>query len=172
MDLESVPEGKSGAADRSLREDSMIKPVKSAVAEAQVVRTLTASKPPLADKSTLGPDMSRGEVNLNISMSYDQLLSVAEQFPQFSLSQLANRKLKQLQTKGVEGIDDGLASFSTSRILDPDEAQSVYFSLPFFGKPPTLQLIYSTNLHPRKLDDLYTKTLKVRLSSARGDSPL
>ena len=77
-------------------------------------------------------------------LSLDTLLESANRFPQASLQLGAEKKMKQLQARQVGGCDMGIQSLCKSELLTPPEAEVVYFSLPFFAKPPVLQLLFST----------------------------
>lgn len=98
-----------------------------------------------------------------ITMSMEDLMTISEKFPQFSLIESSERKLTQLESRHVSGHIDGIASLEESNILaDINEIRSVYFTLPFFTKPPNCTLLYSTFKHRRFLDELYLQCLHNR----------
>ena len=80
----------------------------------------------------------------SFSLPVDALLRTAARFPQASLKLAADKKMKQLQARQVAGCDVGIHSLCASELLTPPEAEIVYFSLPFFAKPPTCQLLFSS----------------------------
>lgn len=82
------------------------------------------------------------------SLSTDQcsladLRATVAKFPQYSLSQLAERKMRQLglapHTRDV---------FHASQVLSQREATTVYFSIPFVSTPPQTRLVYSSTTQP------------------------
>lgn len=95
------------------------------------------------------------------SMPLLSLKKLAGQFHHSSLRQMSQRKLRQLQSRGIGGFEKGLETFRASEILVGDEAEMLYFTMPFLTKPPTLSLIYSTFRHKRELSELYRKALQV-----------
>lgn len=100
-----------------------------------------------------------------IYMDKQQLLQFASTKDQYSLKEMSARKRKQMQAKSTLLSDLGDAAvLGASSILQPQEAENLYFSLPFFTKPPNLRLIYSTVLHYRSLEELLSRTFKVNTS--------
>lgn len=95
-------------------------------------------------------------------------------FPQSSsylLTEFAKKKQNQLQVKFLvqeakaHTNSEGGNSFNAlkkSRLLLEEERDLILFSLPFFNKLPHLTLIYSTVDHRRDLEELFSKTSKVR----------
>jgi len=68
-----------------------------------------------------------------------ELHAVANKFPQYSMTKLAERKLRQLN------IDPKPSDmFNGSQIVTGRDAQILYFSLPFVSSPPKMQLLYSS----------------------------
>ena len=89
------------------------------------------------------------------SMSLDELLEVTEDLHDQSLVNFAQRKIEQLGEK-VNGVSPDLI-FCDSRVFHELEAQTLYYTLPFFVSAPVCSLIYSTELHKRGLDELYIR---------------
>lgn len=112
-------------------------------------------------------DLAPGNMNTKhqgkvIYMDKQQLLQFASSKEQFSLKEMSTRKRKQMQSKSALVSDLGDAAvLAASAILTPQEAENLYFSLPFFTKPPSLRLIFSTMLHYRSLEELLSRTFKV-----------
>jgi hypothetical protein len=97
-----------------------------------------------------------------IYMDKAQLLQQAAQRALFSLAEIGSRKRRQIQAKAVVPISEqDLAVLDSSAVLERDQAQNLLFSLPFFTKPPSCRLIYSTQQHYRSLEELLSKTQKV-----------
>ena len=97
-----------------------------------------------------------------IYMDKEQLLQFAATKEQHSLREIGGRKRKQMQSRSALPYEiRELAAFAASAILQPREVEDLFFSLPFFTKPPTLKLLYSTLLHYRSLEELLSKTFKV-----------
>jgi len=85
-------------------------------------------------------------------------------FNNYSLHDLANKKIKQLLSKHIitiNDVDDN--KFFHSDVLHENEAKDLFYNLPFFMKSPKVKKIYSTFQHNRSLDDMYAKTVKVRM---------
>jgi hypothetical protein len=117
---------------------------------------------PNNNNSSLLPDdfNTRPTKHDEITMIMDDLMNISAKFPQFSLAECGERKLNQLESRHVSGHIDGIASLEKSDILaDDNEIKSVYFTLPFFTKPPSCTLLYSTKKHRRFLDELYLQCL-------------
>jgi hypothetical protein len=108
-------------------------------------------------------DYAQGSDGEIIRMGTAQLQKLASSFRQFSLSDAGTRKRKQLQTRIAAGLDQiGYTPLRASHIIQQDEIEFLYYCLPFFSKPPTLKLLYSTHTHKRSLEELFSKTIKVR----------
>lgn len=107
-------------------------------------------------------DYAQGSDGEVIRMTTSQLQKLVSSYRQFSLSDAGTRKRKQLQARLAAGLDQiGYAPLRGSHIIQPDEIEFLYYCLPFFSKPPTLKLLYSTHTHRRSLDELFSKTIKV-----------
>ena len=83
----------------------------------------------------------------------------------FSLTNQAARRMKQIRTEMArDEATAAIAHMSMSQLLTPAEAQTLYYSLPFFAKPPSVQLVYSSaeqdgrgdNFH---LEEIYTASM-------------
>ena len=98
----------------------------------------------------------------NLSMSVEKLLHVVAKWKPLLLSDIAEKKIEQLQQKNIEGYEIPLSLLETSSILVEAEPKHVYFSMPFFTRPPNVQLLYTTKKHRRSLDELYLKTFQNR----------
>ncbi len=99
-----------------------------------------------------------------VHMSLQQLRQVVYPFRSLLLSELGARKLKQLQVRMSAGLEEqGYRALETSRIIKrgSDEVLALYYCLPFFSRAALLQPIYSTALHPRSLEEVYARTVKV-----------
>jgi hypothetical protein len=98
-----------------------------------------------------------------IYMDKQQLLQFASTKTQHCLKEISARKRKQMQSRNALPINlTDAAALHSSAVLSVDEADDLLFSLPFFSKPPSLRLIYSTVQHYRSLEELLSKTFKVR----------
>ena len=109
------------------------------------------------------PNMNTKHQGKVIYMDRQQLQQFASSKYQHSLKEISARKRKQMQ--GKSALSPNVSEFSglhNSEILTPQEADELFFSLPFFTKPPSLRLIYSTTQHYRSLEELLSKTFKVR----------
>lgn len=110
----------------------------------------------LAKETNLPEDLTK------VSMALPQLQQIASRYKSNALSEYSTRKQKQIQKKLEAGIYDiGFHALKKSRLLLPNDVESLYFNLPFFAKPPIVNLIYSTHEHRRSLEELYSKTAKV-----------
>jgi hypothetical protein len=98
----------------------------------------------------------------NLFMSIEKLLHVVAKWKPLLLSDIAEKKVEQLQQKNIEGFELPLTLLETSSILVETEPKHVYFSMPFFTRPPNVQLLYTTKKHRRSLDELYLKTFQNR----------
>jgi hypothetical protein len=112
----------------------------------------------LANETKLPDDLTK------LSMALPQLQQIASRYKSNTLTEYSIRKQKQIQKKLEAGIYDiGFHALKKSRLLLPSDVESLYFNLPFFAKPPIVNLIYSTHEHRRSLEELYSKTAKVKL---------
>lgn len=68
-----------------------------------------------------------------------ELQTVANKYPQYSMSKLAERKLRQLNINPKPSD-----MFNGSQIISDRDAQNLYFSLPFVSSAPKMQLLYSS----------------------------
>lgn len=103
-------------------------------------------------------------------MTIAELKQVILPFRNFFLSDLCAKKMRQLQIRTNAGVEEqGHRSLDGSRILahNTEEIQNLYYCLPFFSRPPILRLIYSTTTHPRCLEELYARTMKVTQHTLR-----
>ncbi len=101
-----------------------------------------------------------------MSFSKDALFNLAKKFHAgFSFHNNSSRRIAQLRTdENKSAAADAIEEFSLSEILDLDDARMIYYSLPFFSKPPAVHIMYSsaeatgdgTQVH---LEDLYTKCM-------------
>lgn len=124
----------------------------------------TYSRKPTSASIASNFDYAHGSDGEVIRMNLQDLQKLAASFRQFSLSDAGTRKRKQLQARLVAGLDQiGYAPLRTSHIVTHEEIESLYYCLPFFSKPPTIKLLYSTHTHRRSLEELFSKTIKVRL---------
>lgn len=96
----------------------------------------------------------------------DSLRRISDKFKQgFSLSAQAARRRAQVRTDSArEEAETSVESLSTSQLLSHDEAQALYYNLPFFAKPPGMNLLYSSaeqdgNGERFKLEELYTSSM-------------
>jgi hypothetical protein len=102
--------------------------------------------------------VSEGEV----SMVLEDLQRVTSRYHQHRLSELGLKKQKQLQPRLAAGLDQlGYSALQSSLILLSEEIEGLYYCLPFFSKPPTMKLLYTTHNHRRSLDELFSRTVKV-----------
>lgn len=83
--------------------------------------------------------------------------SLATTHKQNSLSELGNKKIKQLQSRNISNLEGAITPLYKSNILNIEEAKILFFNIPFFSAPPALRLLYSSSFHRRTLDDLYSK---------------
>lgn len=114
------------------------------------------------DRDAPPPNMNTRHQGKVIYMDKHQLLQFAATRVQHSLREIGGRKRKQMMSRSAMPSDlREVTSLTTSTILSLEEVEDLFFSLPFFTKPPTLRLIYSTAQHYRSLEELLTKTYKV-----------
>lgn len=116
------------------------------------------------------PPRPTAEENARIHMTLIQLQQFADQFTIHRLSTQAAKKQRQLQIRyasGAASANDSYKDFAKSHIVQADEVQSVYFSLPIFSQPPRVKLIYATYIHRRSLEELLARTMKVSFVSSR-----
>jgi len=104
----------------------------------------------------------RWQANKHITMDLGQLLPCVKDKPLFSLMEIGARKRKQFQARQGQGQERSIAQLQGSAVLTEQQAQDVYYSLPFFAKPPRCSLLYSTTKDYRSLEELYSKTAKHR----------
>jgi hypothetical protein len=105
------------------------------------------------EESVLADSKYRGGVRMPIQA----LINIVSQYhPQMSLSEISKRKMNQVVARNIEGYDAALEDFSTSVILHPEDAKTVYFSLPMLNKAPNVKMMYSTAIHDRSLNELYS----------------
>ncbi len=92
------------------------------------------------------------------AMTAFDLEQVAEPLrQQNSLAAISGRKLKQTTDTARAHTKDKI--FQGGSILQPQEAEMLYFSIPFFGgKWPVPRLVYSSQLHDRSLGELYKRS--------------
>jgi hypothetical protein len=116
---------------------------------------------PLLSKVSSGNGSSSAHLAMTMSLMQLQR-AVAPYARQYSLKEACKRKKAQLDAKQIRGYDVGIkALLSGSKLLcEHSDAESVYFALPFFAKPPTCKLIYSTDRNRRSLSDLYESTMQ------------
>jgi hypothetical protein len=107
----------------------------------------------------------RWAANKHINMDRAMLLPALKDKPLYSLSEIGARKRKQFQAR--QGSERVVTQLRESSVLSEQQVQDVYYSLPFFAKPPKCSLLYSTEQDFRSLEELYSKTAKVR-HEARG----
>ncbi|GMI06883.1 hypothetical protein TrRE_jg4655 [Triparma retinervis] len=96
---------------------------------------------------------------VNMSKSYvpaRQMAQVASHFSQFSLSALAERKMRQLSVAPNDQM-----VFRGSAIVGPTDAKKLYYSIPFISTLPTTSLCYSTRMHERSIKALQRSVLNV-----------
>lgn len=109
---------------------------------------------------------TRRPSSMALSMGIDNIKETVSKFgPQFSLSIASERKMKQLG-KAISLHDVPNCAFPNSSILqNPQDASSLYFSMPFFGgKLPQTKLIYTTELHVKSFAELFSRvSVQVRL---------
>ena len=74
------------------------------------------------------------------------MAQVASHFQQFSLSALADRKMRQLNVEPSEQM-----VFRGSSIVGPADAKKLYYSIPFISTLPNTNLMYSTRMHERSI---------------------
>jgi hypothetical protein len=89
-------------------------------------------------------------------------VSLPNTHKQNSLTELGNKKIKQLQSRNIANLEGAITPLYKSNILSIDEAKTLFFNIPFFSAPPSLRLLYSTTFHRRTLDDLYSKSASHR----------
>ena len=115
--------------------------------------------------SQIGGLFINPETELEVHMNVSELRGLASSYKQHSIQDLGMKKQKQLQIRLAAGIDQlGYTPLKSSRIVLPDEVESLYYCLPFFSKPPMLKPLYSTYTHRRSLEELFNKTIKVSLN--------
>jgi hypothetical protein len=114
---------------------------------------------------TQNPPVSPSHQNLvppspvNVKASYQParaMASVAAHYTQFSLSQLAERKQRQLTR-----VPSDQAIFRGSAIVGPADAKKLYYSIPFINTLPSTNLVYSTRMHDRNIKALEKTMLNV-----------
>jgi hypothetical protein len=79
-----------------------------------------------------------------------------------AISGVADRKRSQLISRGIN-VDNEVNSLKLSKILDSNQALTIYLCLPMMGTAPTVQMIYSTQKNRRSLLDMYTAMEKVNI---------
>ena len=85
------------------------------------------------------PSPGRSPQQIIPTRNLSELHAVAIKYPQYSMTKLAERKLRQLN------IDPKPSDmFNGSQIVTGRDAQVLYFSLPFVSSPPKMQLLYSS----------------------------
>lgn len=97
--------------------------------------------------------------NLNqISMKLNEIGYILTIYKQFLLTELTKKKRSQISINKNNKTYSYL-SLKSSQILQDDEIEPLYFSLPFFSitKPPSLKLVYTIHTHRRNLDDFYAR---------------
>eukprot|EP01031_Cornospumella_fuschlensis_P028443 gene28443-34337_t len=135
----------------------------ASVAGSVVGGSIAGSVPMSHHPSNAPRSESKGEFD-DVSMTIAQLKQVVRPFQSLTLSEVSAKKLKQLQVRLSAGVEaQGQKLLAPSRILrGEEELTNLYYSLPFFSRAPILQLIYSTNNHPRSLEELFSRTMKNR----------
>jgi len=107
----------------------------------------TLYTPPVAN--TPAVNLPPNPINLNNYQPARVMQQVAGHFQQFSLTALAERKMKQLNVEPSEQM-----VFRGSSIVGPNEAKKLYYSIPFISTLPTTNLVYSTRMHERSIRTL------------------
>lgn len=94
-----------------------------------------------------------GQSAVSLEMSMDALEESAAMHSQFAVRTISERKQRQLGSavKSISPSD----IFCDSVVLSKDDARDIYFTLPFFTKPPVCKLLFSTAMHRRSLDAIY-----------------
>jgi hypothetical protein len=107
---------------------------------------------------TLGVTVTPAKQKRNLSISSLKQLTV--NYKKFSLEVVAIRKMSQLKTQTNIGNMPGLLALQASSILSKKDAENIYFNLPFFSKVPDCNLLYSTAIHKRGLEEMYVRCMK------------
>ena len=94
---------------------------------------LPVRSPRLASPAAPAPMMGGGGAPVR---SLSEMQMAAKKYGQYSLSKLAERKIRQL---GLDALDPA-AVFKASDIVSGREAQTVYLCLPFVSTPPKMVL--------------------------------
>jgi hypothetical protein len=118
-----------------------------------------------ASRDAIPPNMNLKHQGKVIYMDKHQLQQFASTKEQHSLREISMRKRKQMLAKNA--LPAGLTEFCgllDSEVIAPEEIDNLLLSLPFFTKPPSLRLLYSTTQHYRSLEELLAKAFKVRRS--------
>jgi hypothetical protein len=131
-------------------------------------------QPPPLNNLTIRKDSLSSQSNNN-NMTVEQVKQYLHlyypNYRQYSLSELSAKKQKQLQVKFLlneaksqnsNELTNVLNALKKSKLLMENEQEILFYSLPFFNKLPILTCIYSTIEHRRDLEELYSKTTRVR----------
>jgi len=81
---------------------------------------------------------------------------IGQRFSQYSLSNLATRKRRQLNA-----TVNPAQVFQGSSIVAAEHAENLYYSLPFISSMPETSMVYSTRLHERSIRTLQTNVRNV-----------
>ena len=96
------------------------------------------------DENALSPG-SPGLYNIHTYSATALTMLASHYLNRYGLSTLAQKRLKQLQNDAIRvQAEAQIETLSQSELLTPDEASRVFYSLPFFAKPPACKLLYST----------------------------
>ncbi len=114
--------------------------------------TLYTPQPPTTPQNLMPPS----PININNYQPARVMQQVASHFQQFSLTQLAERKMRQLNVSPNEQM-----VFRGSAIVGPNDAKKLYYSIPFISNLPTTSLVYSTRMHERSIRVLQQSVMNV-----------
>ena len=101
-----------------------------------------------------------------VQFSQETLYMLAKKFHSgFSLHSNGLRRIAQLRTEvSRNDATRAIEELSLSELLDLEDAQMLYYSLPFFSKPPQCRILYSSAEYNGdgsnvRMEDLYTKCM-------------
>ena len=87
-----------------------------------------------------------------------ELTQIAKQFSQYSLTQLAMRKKRQTQETSAAAETD---MFAGTTIMSNDQAEILYYCMPFTSTLPVMSLVYSSMASSRSVDFMLEAVVKL-----------